>query len=246
MTHDELGAEPHRETSAPVIAGIDIGGTKISAVLTDETGAVLAKRRRPARPRRAVRDGGRRRGRPPALRRARRRLAGAGVGAAGVIDQERGVVVAASATFTDWSGSPRGRARGRLGAPGRERRERLPRRAALAARRRATLGIARHRRRRRDRPRRRGAPMRARRGGEIGHTRASATWCAPAGNGHLETLASGTSIARRYRAATDPMPLPDRGSGEGRETAALDVFGRGPATALAASVASRCSISAWS
>jgi glucokinase len=49
-----------------------------------------------------------------------------------------------------------------------------------------------------------------------------------------------------YRAATDPMPLPDRGSGEGRETAALDVFGRGPATALAASVASRCSISAWS
>lgn len=94
----------------PVVAGLDIGGTKISAVLCDADGVVRARGQVPA----PAAEGG------PAMAAAAARLvrslehgtglraAAVGVGAAGVIDQAAGVVRAASETFTDWAGFPLG------------------------------------------------------------------------------------------------------------------------------------------
>jgi len=252
MTHDAgSGAVQHRQTSAPVIAGIDIGGTKISAVLTDETGAVLAKGVVPA----PAAEGG------PAMADAAAdlvlrlcgsldaSLAGAGVGAAGVIDQERGVVVAASATFTDWSGFPLAdELEARLGAPvwvendvnafllgelrwGAARGESDVLGVMLGTGVGGAIALD-------------GAVHHGVHGaaGEIGHTPGFSDLVCTCGlTGHLETLASGTSITRRYRAATgsdaSAPEIADRA--RAGETAALAVFtDAARATALAASAAS--------
>lgn len=93
-------------SSHHVVAGLDIGGTKISAVLCDRSGNVLAAGVVPA----PAREGG------PAMTAAAAELVrsleqgtglvvvAAGVGAAGVIDQASGTVRAASESFTDWVG----------------------------------------------------------------------------------------------------------------------------------------------
>ncbi|WP_411722382.1 ROK family protein [Mycetocola sp.] len=91
-----------------VVAGIDIGGTKISAILVDRAGIVLAESTvvTPAR------EGGEAMSAAAAaLVRDLERKTGhvavaAGVGAAGVIDPLTGVVTAASETFSSWTGFP--------------------------------------------------------------------------------------------------------------------------------------------
>lgn len=88
------------------IAGVDIGGTKVSALLVDDQARVLGR----ASVRTPVPAGG------PAIadaaatlvgdlaERTGVRLCGIGVGAAGVVDSVHGVIVAASDSFTDWAG----------------------------------------------------------------------------------------------------------------------------------------------
>ena len=88
----------------PVVAGVDIGGTKITAVLADVDGNVLASDTT------ASGCGGQ------ALIDAAAglvtrietcsglRAAAVGAGAAGVIDPDSGEVLAASGTFPDWRG----------------------------------------------------------------------------------------------------------------------------------------------
>jgi glucokinase len=91
-----------------IVAGIDIGGTKISALLVDRAGTVLASGtvRAPAS------EGGDAMSAAAAgLVRALQAdvgaaIAAAGVGAAGVIDPVTGVITAASESFTDWVGFP--------------------------------------------------------------------------------------------------------------------------------------------
>ncbi len=91
-----------------IVAGIDIGGTKISALLAERDGTVLAEGTIPA----PAREGG------VAMCTAAvalvrsleqsigRTAAVAGVGAAGVIDPTTGVITAASETFSSWIGFP--------------------------------------------------------------------------------------------------------------------------------------------
>ncbi|WP_240629850.1 ROK family protein [Specibacter cremeus] len=95
-------------TPPPIAAGIDIGGTKTSAILSTRGGSILAHAAVPT----PAGEGG------PAMSAAaagliRRleetsgfRAVAAGVGAAGVIDQLAGVVTAASASFAGWAGFP--------------------------------------------------------------------------------------------------------------------------------------------
>lgn len=101
-------------TSAPLsgreraVAGIDIGGTKIAALLVDQAGLVLASGTVAA----PARAGGAAMSAAAAglvqdlQRSSGRAISAAGVGAAGVIDPETGTVTAASASFTDWVGFP--------------------------------------------------------------------------------------------------------------------------------------------
>lgn len=246
--HAESRSAESGSAVAPAIAGIDIGGTKISAVLTDAHGALLAKGVVPA----PASEGG------PAMADAAAdlvlrlcdalgaSLAGAGVGAAGVIDQDRGVVVAASATFTDWSGFRLAdELVARLDVPvwiENDVNAFLLGELRWGAARGASdvLGImlgtgvggaiALH-----------GALHHGAHGaaGEIGHTPGfSALRCTCGQTGHLETLASGTSIARRYReatgiAATTPEIADRARAGEASARAVFDDAAR--ATALAAS-----------
>ena len=94
------------DTSAP-LAGIDIGGTKIAALLVTDAGRVLARATVPA----PAREGGA--AMADAAAALVRSLAdrcgvtvrAVGAGAAGVIDA-RGTVIAASDTFRDWVGFP--------------------------------------------------------------------------------------------------------------------------------------------
>ncbi|MDQ4212509.1 ROK family protein [Microbacterium capsulatum] len=239
-----------RGNGAPVVAGIDIGGTKISAVLTDEAGSVLARGVVPA----PAREGG------TAMADAAAELvlglcaehgvplAGAGVGAAGVIDQERGVVVAASATFADWSGFPLAAELGdRLGAPvwiendvnafllgelrwGAARGESDVLGIMLGTGVGGAIAL--------DGALHHGAHGAA---GEIGHTPGYGDLVCTCGQtGHLETLASGTSIAKRYRSATgsaaDAPEIADRARA-GEAEAARVFADAARATALAASTA---------
>ncbi|WP_309129358.1 ROK family protein [Microbacterium sp.] len=192
--------------SIPAFAGIDIGGTKISALIVDDAGGVLARGGVPA----PVREGG------DAVADAASALVhelasaagagirAAGVGAAGVIDHETGAIRAASATFVGWAGFPLARALSeRLGAPvGIENDVNafLLGEAAGAGARGDVLGvmlgtgvggavII-------DGELRRGPHGAA---GEIGHTPGySDIVCTCGQTGHLETLASGTSIGLRY------------------------------------------------
>ncbi len=98
-------------TDEAVIAGVDIGGTTTHAVLCTPDFGVLARTSAPT----PTAGGG------TAMiglaidlvehllaeaGAARARLIGVGVGAAGVVDNEAGVVLVASDTFTNWAGHP--------------------------------------------------------------------------------------------------------------------------------------------
>ncbi|WP_265520254.1 ROK family protein [Oerskovia flava] len=98
------------------VAGVDIGGTSTSAVVVSGAGEVLAtaRRRTPAQEggaamsraaaevvRAALRDAG-----GGDAGEGRIELVGVGVGAAGVIDPTTGAVLAASDSFHDWVGHP--------------------------------------------------------------------------------------------------------------------------------------------
>lgn len=199
----------------PVLLGLDIGGTKIAALIADESGRILARDAVTA----PVREGG------AAVADAAAALglalaggapiSSAGVGAAGVIDHETGTIRAASATFVDWVGFPLAAELGaRIGAPvviENDVNAFLLGEAADAAG--DVLGvmlgtgvggalIV-------DGELRRGPHGAA---GEIGHTPGYSELVCTCGQvGHLETLASGTSIARRY---TERSGIGIRGSRE--------------------------------
>lgn len=196
---------------ADVVAGIDIGGTKTAGALVGADGDVVA---------RAVRDTPARIGGAAMaqtaieLVRELTETAGAapvavGVGAAGVVDQSTGRIRAASDMFVDWAGFPLGaRLSEGLGVPVRVENDvnafLLGEMSWGAARGSDVLGVMlgtgvggalaldghlRH------------GPHGA--AGEIGHTPGYGDAVCTCGmTGHLETLASGTSIARRYSVRT--------------------------------------------
>lgn len=198
------------------IVGIDIGGTKIAGLVVDDDGAVLARGSVPApasvggsamadAAAELVRDLA---GRAGAV------VAAVGVGAAGVIDNESGTVVAASATFADWAGFPLADELGtRLSVPVRVENDvnafLLGEAAHAAAGEGDVLGVMlgtgvggaviidgelRH------------GPNGA--AGEIGHTPGYSDLVCTCGQvGHLETLASGTSIGLRYAERTGAAAL---------------------------------------
>jgi sugar kinase len=190
----------------PVVAGIDIGGTKVTAVLADVDGNILAADTT------ASGHGGQ------ALIDAAAglvtrietcsglRAAAVGAGAAGVIDPETGEVLAASGTFPDWQGRRPGEAiADRIGRPVRlvnDVNAFLCGEARWGALRGVSDGLAimlgtgvggallig-------------GQPHHGPRGGagEIGHTPGYPGYrCTCGCTGHLETLASGRSLGLRY------------------------------------------------
>lgn len=230
------------------LVGIDIGGTKIAALLVDGDGAVLGRG--------SV-------GAPAALGGAAMAdaaatlamslaaeagvsLAAAGVGAAGVIDHETGTIRAASATFVGWTGFALGHElESRLGVPVRVENDvnafLLGEAAAEGRTDRDVLGVMlgtgvggavlidgelHH------------GPHGA--AGEIGHTPGYSDLVCTCGQiGHLETLASGTSIAVRYQESTgasvrDAREVADRARrGDTEAIAAFDAAGRALALACA-------------
>ncbi len=201
-------AQPQGTALPSAVAGIDIGGTKISALIVDRSGAVLASGTVPA----PAREGG------AAMSRAAAglvqsleaslglRVVGAGVGAAGVVDAQTGVIIAASESFSGWAGFALGEDLGaRLGvgvAVDNDVNAFLlgeTRYGALAGSQNAlgimlgtgvggALALG-------------GDVFLGSRGaaGEIGHTPGYSDIVCTCGQlGHLETLASGRSIAARY------------------------------------------------
>lgn len=95
-------------SSGPVVVGLDIGGTKTSAAVVDESGAVLARFSAPTPGQE---------GRESLLRNASRVVAevvraggirplALGVGSAGVIDSTTGTVVSATDVLRGWAGTP--------------------------------------------------------------------------------------------------------------------------------------------
>ncbi|SDS44727.1 ROK family protein [Microterricola viridarii] len=240
-------------TAVPAaVAGIDIGGTKISALLVDRAGTVLASGTVPA----PAREGG------AAMSRAAARLVqsleatlglraiAAGVGAAGVVDAETGVIIAASESFTDWAGFGLGADLGeRLGVGvavdndvnafllGETRYGAIAGSenalgimlgtgvgGALALGGEVFLGA-------------RGAA------GEIGHTPGYSDIVCTCGQlGHLETLASGRSIAARYseRAGVDidaaVLVAARARAGDADAIATFDAAGHAIALAIATAV----------
>ncbi|WP_220488383.1 ROK family protein [Tessaracoccus sp. MC1756] len=205
-----------------LLAGVDIGGTKIAAVLVSRSGDVLASHTEAA----PTRGGGAVLRAVAATIESLERevgspIAALGLGAAGIIDSATGTVLAASQLFTDWVGR-------RIGAE----LEALIRRPVTVANdvnaflvgevRWGALrgaenalgvmlgtGVG-------------GAVMLAGHlfegphggAGEIGHTpRHSDQRCTCGGIGHLETVASGRSIGLRYAERTGGSPL------TGQETA---------------------------
>ncbi|MDO5065756.1 MAG: ROK family protein [Propionibacteriaceae bacterium] len=201
-----------------VTAGIDIGGTKITAVLADDEGTVLAcETVASGHGGQALIDGA-----VSLLSRLETScgiLADAvGVGAAGVIDPVSGEVLAASGTFPDWVGRLPARAIAeQLGRPvrlvndvnaflGGEARWGVLRgvRDALAIMLGTGVGgallLA---------GELRGGPRGS--AGEIGHTPGySDLPCTCGGTGHLETLASGRSLGLRYGELTGRIGLSGR------------------------------------
>lgn len=192
------------------VAGIDIGGTKTAGALVSPEGVVLARAERET----PSRLGGDAMAETAAavvadLTSAGIAAAAVGVGAAGVVDQLTGTIRAASDTFVGWAGYPLGeRLSERLDVPVRVENDvnafLLGERAWGSADSDDALGMMLgtgvggalllggtlwH------------GPHGA--AGEIGHTPGyGALPCTCGRSGHLETLASGTSIARRYRVAT--------------------------------------------
>ena len=197
--------------SSAVVAGVDIGGTKTSGALVAGDGAVLARATRDT----PARTGGAAMAETAALLveeladDAGVRPAAVGVGAAGVVDHRSGSIRAASDMFVDWAGFPLGeRLAERLRVGVRVENDvnafLLGESAWGSGHGRDVLGVMlgtgvggalvldgrlRH------------GPYGA--AGEIGHTPGySDLICTCGRTGHLETLASGTSIVRRYAAAT--------------------------------------------
>lgn len=197
--------------SSAVVAGVDIGGTKTSGALVASDGTVLARATRDT----PARTGGAAMAETAALLveeladDAGVRPAAVGVGAAGVVDHRSGSIRAASDMFVDWAGFPLGeRLADRLCVDVRVENDvnafLLGETAWGSGHGRDVLGVMlgtgvggalvldgrlRH------------GPYGA--AGEIGHTPGySDLICTCGRTGHLETLASGTSIVRRYAAAT--------------------------------------------
>ena len=230
------------------LVGIDIGGTKIAALLVSDDGAVLARGSVPAP---AALGGGAMADAAADLARelaaqAEVSLAAAGVGAAGVIDHETGTIRAASATFVGWAGFPLAdELEQRVGVPVRVENDvnafLLGEAAADGRTDRDVLGVMlgtgvggaliidgdlHH------------GPHGA--AGEIGHTPGYSELVCTCGQiGHLETLASGTSIALRYQERTsapvrDAREVADRARGGDAEAIAVfDAAGRALALACA-------------
>lgn len=214
----------------PLLVGIDIGGTKIAVLVCDESRRVLARGEAPA----PVTDGG------SAVADAAARLVhqltsgrtvrAAGVGAAGVIDHESGSIRAASATFTDWVGFPlASELADRLGCVVTVENdvnafllgEASPHEQDVLG---VMLGTGVGGAVLMDGELRRGPHGAA---GEIGHTPGYGDLLCTCGQtGHLETLASGTSIALRYTARTG------RTVAGSREVAALADAGDADALAV--------------
>ncbi|PRB19033.1 sugar kinase [Microbacterium sp. MYb62] len=230
------------------LVGIDIGGTKIAALLVNAEGTVLARGSVPAP---AALGGGAMADAAAELARALAAevdvsLAAAGVGAAGVIDHETGTIRAASATFVGWAGFPLAdELETRLGIPVRVENDvnafLLGEVAAAGRGEQDVLGVMlgtgvggallidgdlHH------------GPHGA--AGEIGHTPGYSELVCTCGQiGHLETLASGTSIALRYQertdgTVTDAREVADRArNGDADAIAVFDAAGRALALACA-------------
>ena len=197
-------------TSPTVVAGIDIGGTKISAILSTADGGIVAQATVPT-PAGGDAMSAAAAGLLHGLEESTGlRALAVGAGAAGVIDQVAGVVTAASASFVGWTGFPLAADLGaRTGRPvviDNDVNAFLRGEMAYGALSGATdaigimlgtgvggaiaLG---------------GALFSGPRGaaGEIGHTPGySDIQCTCGQYGHLETLASGRSIGERYAELT--------------------------------------------
>lgn len=229
-------------------AGLDIGGTKISAVLLDggrivgrdtvrapagEGGAAMADAAAAAVRALAAGHG--------------ERLDAVGVGAAGVIDADHGIVRAASSIFVGWAGFPLAdELADRLGVGVRVENDvnaflvgelygEVEARDVLGLMLGTGVGGAVVL----DGELRRGPHGAA---GEIGHTPGyGERRCTCGQAGHLETVASGTSIARRYGEATGRLGLDARGVAKlarAGDPAANEVYAdAGRAIALAGVVA---------
>ncbi len=234
------------ETVMPeVVAGVDIGGTKVHVILVDDEGTIRARGAVPA----PASEGGAAMA-DAAARLVERlvdasgtRLGAVGAGAAGVIDSELGVIRAASNMFTDWVGFALGdELAQRLGVVVRiENDVNAFLMGEVAAGRLGSdvLGIMlgtgvggalvidgtlRH------------GPNGS--AGEIGHTPGySDIMCTCGQVGHLETIASGVSIGLRYGEATGVTGLDAREVAERARSGdpdALAVFAAaGRAVALA-------------
>lgn len=206
-SHSTAMPSGRASTGTGLVAGIDIGGTKIAALLVDADGRIVARGQVAA----PAREGGAAMANAAAaltrdlLQQQDASLVAAGVGAAGVIDHASGTVRAASAMFVDWVGFPLSTAlRDLLGVPVTIENDvnafLLGELSHGTATDRDVLGVMlgtgvggavvldgrlRH------------GPHGA--AGEIGHTPGYSTVQCTCGQvGHLETLASGTSIGLRY------------------------------------------------
>lgn len=241
--------DTQQRTTLPAdgIVGIDIGGTKISGLVVDAAGGLV----RGSVPAPAgvggwaMADAAADLARGLAVR-AGVPLVAVGVGAAGVIDHETGTVRAASATFVDWAGFPLAdELRARLGVrvsvendvnafllgevAGTERVEQDVLGVMLGTGVGGAVmigGALRH------------GPNGA--AGEIGHTPGySELMCTCGQRGHLETLASGTSIGLRYEGRTGTAGLGAREiallarAGDAEAVAVFDAAGRALALACA-------------
>lgn len=235
------------EPAAPgAIVGIDIGGTKIAGLIVDDDGTVLARGSVAA----PASLGGEAMADAAAalvldlVAQASIRLIAVGVGAAGVVDHSTGTIRAASATFVGWAGFPLADALvARLSVPvSVENDVNAFLLGEVAADRRADddvlgvmLGTGVGGAVIIDGDLRRGPHGAA---GEIGHTPGYSDLVCTCGQvGHLETLASGTSIAGRYEArggepVADARAVAERARvGDPRAIAAFEAAGRAVALA---------------
>ena len=186
----------------PVHVGIDIGGTKIAVLVCDDRRIIVARGEVPAP---AAQGGAAMADAAASLVRSLtsgRTVRAVGVGAAGVVDHDTGTIRAASSTFVDWVGFPLSdELSDRLDCPVVVENdvnafllgEAEPGESDVLG---VMLGTGVGGAVILNGELRRGPHGAA---GEIGHTPGySDLVCTCGQSGHLETLASGTSIARRY------------------------------------------------